>query len=148
MPTYCNPLIGSREWQETDDWGRSDHEKIDRLELAEILARHKSSAPKVSIEEEFAQLLNDWRESTQNMSSLTQILSHPAYQRIIELGRRFGPRVTPLILVDYKDHGDHWATALQAITGENPVNSKSIGNSSKVRKDWLRWGEQHGYLQG
>jgi len=143
MAVYCDPLLGSREWQQADDWGR--HEKIDRIALAQTLARHKSTS-RVSVEEEFAQLLNDWRESTENVSSLTQILSYPAYQNIIDLGRRFGPRVIPLILFDYRERDDHWATALHAITGENPVNPKSVGNASKVRKDWLMWGRQRGYL--
>jgi hypothetical protein len=97
------------------------------------------------LENEFASLVTAWREATENVSSLTQILSHAAYQRVIDLGKR-GEPVLPLILRDLEKNRGYWATALQTITGENPVSAKHIGNPAKVREDWIAWGRRHGHL--
>jgi hypothetical protein len=105
----------------------------------------RSTALEQSLENQFSRLVAEWREATENISSLTQILSHPAYQRIIDLGKR-GEPVLPLILEDLDKRRGYWATALQTISGENPVDSKHIGNPTKVREDWLRWGKRRGYI--
>jgi hypothetical protein len=144
VAVYCDPFIGPREWQDTETWHTPDREKIDRITLAETLSRHRT-VPVASFEEQFKNLLIEWRESTENMSSVTRILSHPAYQRIIDLGRQHNGLIT-MILEDFKHNGGYWSTALQAITGQNAVTPKHIGNPGKVREDWLTWGRQHGYL--
>jgi hypothetical protein len=105
----------------------------------------RSTRLEQSLENLFFQLVAEWREATENISSLTQILSHPAYQRIIDLGKR-GEPVLPLILKDLDKRRGYWATALQTISGENPVDSKHIGNPTKVREDWLKWGKRRGYI--
>jgi hypothetical protein len=101
-------------------------------------------ATEQSVEEKFAYLVTAWREAIENVSSLTQILSHPAYQSIIDLGKR-GEPVVPLILRDLDKNRGYWGTALQCLTGENPVAAKHIGNPTRVREDWLEWGRRRGY---
>jgi hypothetical protein len=98
-----------------------------------------------SLEDRFASLVSAWREETQNLSSLTQILSHRAYQSIIDLGRR-GEPVVPLILRDLDKNRGYWAMALQMITGENPVPPKHVGNPAKIREDWIKWGRRKGHV--
>jgi hypothetical protein len=158
MLGYCDPPSGIAEWREPrPSW--SDAHSAEDLRasralgaaLAEVRAtlssRESNPAGKTleSLEEEFATLVTVWREATENISSFTKIVSHPSYQTIIERGKR-GEPVVPLILRDLRDTGGFWALALSAITGENPVPSKHIGNPAKVKEDWIAWGRQHGYL--
>lgn len=158
MLDYCDPPTGLAEWRERRESWTYPHSSELRAKRALVatLTRVRaklsyshasnSTATKVeSIEELFNALVMAWREATENLSSLTQIVSHPSYQRIIDLGQR-GEPVVPLILRDLRSTGGHWAMALNAITGENPVNAKHIGNSMKVREDWIAWGRHRGYL--
>ena len=48
--------------------------------------------------QEFARLVQAWKRDTRYISSPTEIATHPAYQRIIGLGRE----VVPLILADLR----------------------------------------------
>lgn len=145
MAVYCDPCMGPREWHETETWHTAEDEKIDRLALAEALHTHRTTS-RFSVEEQFEVLVNEWKAATENLSSMTRILSHPAYQRIIHLGLQDGARVVSLILDDFRKDGAYWSTALQAITGQNAVNPKHIGNMKKIREDWLKWGKAQGYL--
>jgi len=159
MQGYCDPPIGIAEWREQrQSW--SDAHTAEELRahrafeaaLAEVRAKLSSSHTSTpsgktfrSTAEEFTALLMVWREAIENVSSLTRILSHPAYQSIIDLGKREEPVVVPLILKDLARNRGYWATALQEITGDNPVAAKHIGNPTKVREDWLEWGRRRGY---
>jgi hypothetical protein len=159
MRDYCDPPIGVAEWREprqswSDAHAAEELRARRALEVALAWVRTRLSSPHQSdspgkacesIEEEFTALVTAWREATENLSSLTQIVSHPAYQSIIDLGKR-GEPVVPLILKDLWKAGGYWAMALNAITGENPVAPKHIGNPTKVREDWIGWGRRNGYL--
>ncbi|MGA3136386.1 MAG: hypothetical protein ABSC88_10380 [Terracidiphilus sp.] len=158
---YCGPSLNphwpksitSQDWsiesfdipqEQVDDWVYVwDHEWF-----PEDTATEANIIPLVTaqlLETQFTRLVATWREETENVSSLTQVVSNPAYQRVIDLGKH-GENVVPLILKDFaKNHG-YWGNALRSITGENPVLDKHIGNPTKVREDWLRWGKQRGYI--
>lgn len=84
----------------------------------------------------FATASSKWKEDTKFSSSMTSILLHPMYQRIIGLG----PDVVPFVLRDLADTGAHWAWALQALTGENPVPPDHEGRPRLMAQDWLQWG--------
>jgi hypothetical protein len=154
---YCDPPIGIAEWREQRQSWADAHSAEDLRahralgealsEVRATLSRQTDPQGKTfeSIEEEFATLATVWREATENLSSLTQIVSHPSYQTIIELGKR-GEPVVPLILRDLQKNGGYWALALNAITGVNPVSVKHIGNPLKVREDWIAWGRRQAYL--
>ena len=92
-------------------------------------------------DEEFQELAARWRDETEHLSS-TSVFTHPAYQRIIGMGRP----VVPLLLRDLPRTQSHWFWALRAITGENPVAPEDAGNVQKMMDAWLAWGEAHGLV--
>lgn len=95
-----------------------------------------------SLEALFCELVSQWKESTKLTSSSSEIIMHPAYQRIIGLG----PNVIPLVLKDLQENGGHWFWALQALTGENPVSSEDAGRIRKMTQLWLEWGQKKGLI--
>jgi hypothetical protein len=86
------------------------------------------------IEKDFAELAAEWRRDTRFLSSITEMASHPSYQKIIALGR---PAI-PLILREIEQRPDHWFWALNAITGEDPVDPED--DFDQAVEAWLRWG--------
>lgn len=111
-------------------WGRSQASLYENASTAEL-------------EHTFRALAAQWREETGHISSITKIVIHPCYQRIIGLG----PNVIPLLLRELQtDEPDYWFWALNAITGEDPVNPEDLGNLPKMASAWLNWGEQRGYI--
>ena len=95
-------------------------------------------------ERNFARDLEEWRSDTRFSSNLAAKLSHPAYLRIIALGRE----VLPLILKDLRQSGGHWFVALRAIAREDPVPPEHRSLPRLMREDWLRWGVAKGLLDG
>ncbi len=83
----------------------------------------------------FDQLTLEWREGTMLLSSLSDIVAHPSYQRIIGMGQD----ALPYILDELRRAPDHWHWALVSITGENPVHAESSGDLEKMRQAWLGW---------
>ena len=89
----------------------------------------------------FGRLAEEWERATIFLSSLTKIVLHPAYQRIIGMG----PAAIPLILREMKKKPGHWLWALDALTnGESPASGSQ--NLMEATEAWLRWGESRGYL--
>jgi hypothetical protein len=88
----------------------------------------------------FQQLAEQWRSETEYVSSLSKMVLHPAYQRIIGLGK---PAV-PLILSELQKRSDHWLWALHAITGESPAPPDATFR--EAAQAWLDWGREKGYL--
>jgi hypothetical protein len=174
LPAYCTDVEEYREWikgppalydqreQPCYVTKRFAVEEVDADELEEWFDAigaddpPKASSPSTPIthvqvsvrplETRFALLASAWRDQTENLSSLTKIVSHPAYQAIIDLGKR-GEPILPLILKDFSEKHGYWATALRSISGENPVDDRHIGDPVKVRADWLKWGKQRGFLR-
>ena len=62
-------------------------------------------------DQRFRELVRQWKEATQFVSSVTDMVTHPAYQQIIGMGKD----VLPLILAELRREPDHWFWALQAI---------------------------------
>lgn len=111
-----------------------DLERASRLlmeELSETLLEHK-----------FRRLVEQWRGETLFISSSTEKMMHPSYQRIIGMG----PAVVPLLLRELQERGGHWFWALRAITEEDPVNPEDVGRVRKMTEAWLQWGKQHNLL--
>lgn len=96
---------------------------------------------KAEIKETFMRLAKQWERETRHMSLLSDIVSHPAYQQIIDIG----PEVIPLILEELRQEPNYWFSALRAITGDNPVKPEDRGRLQKMTQAWLEWGKQHGY---
>lgn len=95
-----------------------------------------------SVEERFHALSRQWEEETGHLSSISQIVMHPAYQQIIGMG----PAVVPLLLNDLVRTKSHWFWALRAITGENPVSHEDRGYIERMAHAWADWGRARGLL--
>ena len=81
-----------------------------------------------------------WRRETRHWSSLTKMVMHPSYRRIMGMG----PDALPFILRELREHPDHWFVALNAITGEDPVPPDSTFDQAVSA--WIVWGMKNGYL--
>ncbi|MCJ7761501.1 hypothetical protein MUP59_10255 [Candidatus Bathyarchaeota archaeon] len=90
----------------------------------------------------FYTLKTEWEADTAHLSSITEIVIHPAYQQIIGLG----PVAIPLILSEMKKKSGQWFWALKSITGEDPVSPEKRGRIRDMTQAWLRWGQEQGYL--
>lgn len=94
----------------------------------------------VAVEQNFRQLVTEWKSATALTSSGTELLLHPAYQRIIGLGKD----AVKLIIEELRREPDHWFWALKSITGEDPVTAGDNGKIDRMTASWLKWAEQHG----
>ncbi len=109
-----------------------------------LALRHgdESKAETADIEQLFTQLAREWEDATRCTSSLTEMVIHPAYQRIIGLG----PAALPMIFRELSRNPDHWFWALTAITGEDPVPPAARGKLSEMAEAWLQWGTTRGFV--
>ena len=90
----------------------------------------------------FPDLVRRWHQERSISSSLSEITSCAAYREIIGMGRNALPRIFNQIRSEGNDP-DHWHTALEAITGENPVSPDMEGDTVAIAQAWLRWAEQN-----
>jgi hypothetical protein len=95
-----------------------------------------------SLEETFHMLAEVWVRETGHISSTIDQVLHPAYQRIIGMGKP----VLPLLLRDLKQDPKYWFWALTAITGEQPVRTEDAGNIRKMTQAWLEWGKRRNLI--
>jgi hypothetical protein len=95
----------------------------------------------------FYALASEWKNDTMHWSSVTRMIAHPNYLRIIRLAGEFRNReVEKLILEELMYEPDHWFDALVAITGENPVGAHDDFDQSV--EAWLEWGRQQRIILG
>src|SRR5260221_158277 len=86
-----------------------------------------------SIEKRFRDLVREWKDETRFLSSIHDIVSHPAYLRIIGMGNE----ALPLLVNELRREPDHWFVAMQAITGANPIPPSARGDVEKMTQAWL-----------
>jgi hypothetical protein len=98
--------------------------------------------PKREFEEQFRVLAEEWRKETGASSSMTEKLEHPAYKKIIGLGRD----AIPLILKELRDRPAYWFEALKALTKLSPVPADGRADPRRVREAWLKWGRENKHL--
>jgi hypothetical protein len=74
-----------------------------------------------------------WREKSKFMSSVTDIVNLPEYQRVIGLGTR----VVPLIIEALRESREMWFPALIAIIGDD----KAVGTETvdEAAERWIAW---------
>ncbi len=97
--------------------------------------------PTETVEHKFGRLAKDWLAGTTFVSSTSDLVSHPAFQEIVEMG----PAVIPLLLRELANHTGQWHRALRRITGIDPTSAAERGNIDKAADAWLRWGKEQGY---
>ncbi len=90
--------------------------------------------------DKFRALAEWWREDTRFTSSLTELVLHPAYQRIIGMGQT----ALPLLLRELERQPDHWFWALTAITGGDPVRPEQRGKVKEMAWAWIQWAKEQG----
>ena len=100
----------------------------------------KSPTDRVA-ERKFQALSAQWRQGTDHLSTMTDIVLHHAHLQIIGMG----DKALPYILRELSEgRQGHWFTALSSITGES-VASDDMSYDEAVRA-WLQWGHNKGYL--
>lgn len=107
--------------------------------------KQKLADPKPEIDPELARefsiLAYKWETEVAGMSSTARMSEHPAYQEIILMGNK----IVPLLLKELKQNPLYWLSALQEITGENPVQPEQVGRIKLMAEAWLEWGKERGY---
>ncbi|MCY4613012.1 MAG: hypothetical protein OXB94_05250 [Nitrospira sp.] len=101
---------------------------------AEVIARSDA------LSEQFRHLAEIVREECAHLSSIREIVMHPAYQQIVGMG----PQVLPLLLRELEVRPGHWFWALRAIVKEDPVHSDHQGVVAEMTQDWLNWARRKG----
>ncbi len=109
------------------------------MSLARALQTASVAQQTEALRPEFNTLADIWREETSGYSFSAQSTDHPAYRRIIGMGRP----ALPLIFEQLAQHGGQWYVALHAITDANPIPPEDRGHRAKTREAWLNWAREH-----
>ena len=90
-----------------------------------------------SLEKQFKDLAEKWKDETGIYSTSQQKVYNKHYLTIISLGES----VLPFILKDMKDGGTwHWHTALSVIADINILPQEDMSNPKKIKAAWIKWG--------
>jgi hypothetical protein len=104
------------------------------------------SAAIPSLEQRFHEQAEKWDRETAHLSSPLQRMSHPSYQSILGMGAEDKQSVVRFLLRDLKKNGRDWFLALSYLTQENPIDPKDSGQTEKLIRSWVRWGEERGLI--
>ncbi len=104
-----------------------------------------SVADDAKIEQRFSELVAAWKAGRGHVASINKWVQQPAYQRIIDLGRKHKDEIISLLLRELEQSPDHWFWALKELTGVNPVTSECRGSVIEMAKCWITWGREQGY---
>lgn len=116
--------------------------ELPEIEETELFVSDNSNIEQ-PIEKRFRKLVEVWQSERPPSSFLRDLVSHPAYQQIIGLGR---PAI-PLLFKELQQNPDWWFYALRMITGASPhIPEQSAGKFDDIAKIWLEWGRKHGYI--
>ena len=97
------------------------------------------AAPEASgLEQRSLELAERWREETQFYSMSRQLMEHPAYREILQMGEI----AVPWILRDMAMTGARWTLLLSEITGEDPAVHAAPGRVREVQAAWIEWGRE------
>ena len=102
----------------------------------------QDTAADKKLREKFNNLAETWEKETEFVSSINDIIIHPAHMQIIGMG----PKTVPLIFDRMQKESGLWFWALEFITGENPVTEDIRGNIQAMSQAWLDWGWENGQL--
>ena len=92
------------------------------------------------LSEQFHHLAETVHEECAHLSSIREIVLHPAYLQVVGMG----PQALPLILRELEHKRGHWFWALRAIAQEDPVLPEHRGVVAKMAQDWLDWARRKG----
>ena len=106
-----------------------------------LLNSPQPSAPVT--EDEFQTLVSEWNSGTAFVSSVSEIIGHRAFRRIVASGTE----AVPYLLKQLKTEPSYLVMALSEITGATPVPTGANGKVKEMAKAWLDWGEKNGLLR-
>jgi hypothetical protein len=106
--------------------------------IAAVYSLHASKNDEAT---KFRELADQWKKETIHMSSLTDMVLHPAYLQIIAMGKS----AIPYLIDELRTDPDHWFVALSSITQEDPVSPEDEGNLEAMTESWLEWADHNGY---
>ncbi len=89
-------------------------------------------------EKQFNEYAKKWKTETGGHSVTVHKVYNINYLQIIGMGKN----ALPFILKDLQKGPEHWFTALQVITKDNPVPREDMGNFGKMAKAWVTWGRE------
>ena len=87
----------------------------------------------------FERLADEWLEQRPKGVDVAQMIRHPAYQAIIDIG----PNAVPWLLGRLAQRPDHWFHALHQITNAQPVQPQHQGVIAAMAEDWIAWGKRN-----
>jgi hypothetical protein len=82
-----------------------------------------------------------WERDTRYVSSMTDIVSHPSYKKIIAMGRAKPKEMLSFLLRDMRENERPWFTALA-----HPVKPTDAGRVDRMTNAWIGWGMKEGLL--
>jgi hypothetical protein len=104
------------------------------------LKLNSSPASAALTEDEFRTMVSEWNRGTAFVSSVSEIIGHPAFRRIVASG----PESIPYLLEQLRSEPSYLVLALSEIMGVNPVPPGAAGRITDIAKAWLAWGEKNG----
>ena len=102
-----------------------------------------AAEPKESLEVTLMGAYAELMKGIGPISDSSVIVSHPAYKRIVAMGKV----AIPIILHDLQREPSLLAWTLFDITGANPVRRSDYGKIDKITKAWLKWGRKNKYIK-
>ena len=157
--TTTQPIVDSCTFFPDKFWRYNDNEthssaaetrSIQEPDLPEFGPNYRETVEKETkiFKEEARVLIERWIQECEEMSSFSDMISHPDYKTILAKGSKVIP-----VLFDELQHRPHyWFDALQILIKANhgldvdPVNEEDRGNLCKMANAWLAWGKEHGYI--
>ena len=91
------------------------------------------------IKREFEKYKEIWKRETRFSSNTTEMINHPAYLKIMALGKN----VIPFLLRDMEQTGNHWFEALNQITTADPILKGHEGKIRLMINDWIAWAKNN-----
>jgi hypothetical protein len=123
-----------------DDWMENRtrlHLVQGSFKIRSALRRNESEA-----KQKFNQLALRWYRETGMLSFIRQKAMHPAYQKIIGMGRE----ALPFIFREMQNRRGDWFWALEALIEEEEQPPARHDNFNAAMAAWLKWGKDNGYL--
>lgn len=146
MPQRCTHETHG-EYRLPSRGGRYEYETADLVRRRRAYVKESWRAGRrqrrLRLEAEFVELAERWLAETSYVSSVPQIVMHPAYQQIIGMGR---DALGPILKWMRQGRPGYWFWALETIARETPITAGMRGRIGEMRLTWIRWGEDHGLV--
>ena len=93
--------------------------------------------PDQKLKARFDELAAAWTSETACYSFKPQIVGHPAYRALLEMG----PEILPLAIEELRTPARRWFYLLRDLTGESPVPPQAAGDVPAMAEAWVVWYE-------